>query len=562
MYSIFNLIIRWILRHLISLVLIIAVLIAANFIRKEFVAYQSLGYALQTLEVAEQSINTHRRASENDVLQRIGNTKSASFQALNIEINSINQEIKEKKLQQQNTGNLSTLLKKFPGISGVLENRKLEIEILLLVQARDYLMQLKGSIDGKNQLNTLQKTLSIANRQLINNERAQKRLKTLHPIATKNPAYYEFWTLSALEQTHTTLLSNKQVAERNFINRQKTSKPQLQPFEIDTSKLDQALEPLFKKIIAVKERAENNWFVMLSKQVSEVILIAVGILLLAILTPIVIKAVFYYILAPLAARRPAIRILPNSSGLLDEANVINPHDATPTKVSAVSLQLNISKNQELLIHPEYIQSSSMAGKKETKWFLSNALPISSLLSGMVALTRIRTDENELVVISATQDALNEVGLFTIQAGSAFVIQPRSLIGVLQQKDTPMQITRHWRLLSLHAWLTLQLRYLVFHGPVTLVVKGCRGVRVEKAGTGRRVSQAATIGFSANLQYSTTRCETFFPYLTSKQELLFDGFVGEYGYYIYEEMPYYGKSKGLTSRGLEGFTDSILKVMGI
>ena len=277
MYSIFNLIILWTLRHLISLVLIIVVLIAANFIRKEFVAYQSLGYALQTLEVAEQSINTHRRASENDVLQRIGNTKSASFQALNIEINSINQEIKEKKLQQQNTGNLSTLLKKFPGISGVLENRKLEIEILLLVQARDYLMQLKGSIDGKNQLNTLQKTLSIANRQLINNERAQKRLKTLHPIATKNPAYYEFWTLNDLEQTHTTLLSNKQVAERNFINRQKTSKPQLQPFEIDTSKLDQALEPLFKKIIAVKERAENNWFVMLSKQVSEVILIAVGI---------------------------------------------------------------------------------------------------------------------------------------------------------------------------------------------------------------------------------------------------------------------------------------------
>lgn len=562
MYSIFNLIIRWILRHLISLVLIIAVLIAANFIRKEFVAYQSLGYALQTLEVAEQSINTHRRASENDVLQRIENTKSASFQALNIEINSINQEIKEKKLQQQNTGNLSTLLKKFPGISGVLENRKLEIEILLLVQARDYLMQLKGSIDGKNQLNTLQKTLSIANRQLINNERAQKRLKTLHPIATKNPAYYEFWTLNDLEQGHKTLLTNMQVAKRNFLNRQETAKPQPQAFEIDTSKLDQAVEPLFSKIREDRERAENNWFVMLSKQVSEVILMAVGILLLAILTPIVIKAVFYYILAPLAARRPAIRILPNSSGLLDEANVINPHDATPTKVSAVSLQLNISKNQELLIHPEYIQSSSMAGKKDTKWFLSNALPISSLLSGMVALTRIRTDENELVVISATQDALNEVGLFTIQAGSAFVIQPRSLIGVLQQNDTPMQITRHWRLLSLHAWLTLQLRYLVFHGPVTLVVKGCRGVRVEKAGTGRRVSQAATIGFSANLQYSTTRCETFFPYLTSKQELLFDGFVGEYGYYIYEEMPYYGKSKGLTSRGLEGFTDSILKVMGI
>ncbi|MCK7502947.1 MAG: hypothetical protein MZV70_01815 [Desulfobacterales bacterium] len=31
-------------------------------------------------------------------------------------------------------------------------------------------------------------------------------------------------------------------------------------------------------------------------------------------------------------------------------------------------------------------------------------------------------------------------------------------------DRPMQITRHWRLGSLSAWLTLQLRYIVFHGP--------------------------------------------------------------------------------------------------
>jgi hypothetical protein len=563
MFSIVNKVIHWIIRHTLSLVVIVGVLMAANFIHKEYQAYQSSAVVLPTLENAEQSINTHRRTSENDILQRLANTKSASVQALNVEISSIDQEIKAKKLQQEKNGSLLTLLKKFQtvtSINGALENRKYEVEILLLVQARDYLIQLRAYIDGKNQLDKLQKALTIANEQLFKNEQAQSRLKTLHPIATKNPFYYEYQTLKDLEQAHKTLLSNRQVAEGNY--KQKTPKSAPNPFKMDTKRLDQALDPLFKKIAEEKERAANNWFVMLTKQVSEVIATAVWILLLAILTPIAIKAVFYYVLAPLAARRPAIQILPNSAGLLDETNFVNPHDATPTKVSAVSLQLNISKNQELLIHPEYIQSSSIAGKKDTKWFLSNLLPVSSLLSGMVALTRIRTDENESVVISATQDALSEVGLFTIQAGSAFVIQPRSLIGVLQQKDTPMQITRHWRLLSLHAWLTLQLRYLVFHGPATLIVKGCRGVRVEKAGTGRRISQAATIGFSANLQYSTTRCETFFPYLTSKQELLFDGFVGESGYYIYEEMPYYGKNEGLASRGLEGFTDSLLKVLGI
>ncbi|HPX89843.1 MAG TPA: hypothetical protein PL133_11295 [Methylophilaceae bacterium] len=123
---------------------------------------------LPTLENAEQSIHTHRRTSENDILQRLANTKSASVQALNVEISSIDQKIKEKKLQQENNGSLSTLLKKFQTVTsfnGALENRKCEVEILLLLQARDYLIQLRAYIDDKNQSDKLQKALTIAKEQ-------------------------------------------------------------------------------------------------------------------------------------------------------------------------------------------------------------------------------------------------------------------------------------------------------------------------------------------------------------------------------------------------------------
>ena len=116
------------------------------------------------------------------------------------------------------------------------------------------------------------------------------------------------------------------------------------------------------------------------------------------------------------------------------------------------------------------------------------------------------------MISATADPLSEVGVLALPAGCAIVLQPRSLVGVLQPRDRPLRITSHWRLGTLHGWLSLQLRYLVFHGPATLIVKGCRGVRIERAGDGRRINQAATLGFSANLRYSTTRAATFFPYL--------------------------------------------------
>ena len=181
---------------------------------------------------------------------------------------------------------------------------------------------------------------------------------------------------------------------------------------------------------------------------------------------------------------------------------------------------------------------------------------------MVALTRIRSTSYESIVISSMKDPLSEVGIISLPIGSAVAMQPRGLVGVLHRKDMPIRISRHWRLFSLNAWLTLQLRYLIFHGPAKLIVKGCRGIRVERAGTGRRIKQSATIGFSANLQYSTTRCETFTPYLMGKEELLDDSFAGDYGFYIYEEIPNFGKKSGITGRGLEGFTDSLLKVFGI
>jgi hypothetical protein len=254
--------------------------------------------------------------------------------------------------------------------------------------------------------------------------------------------------------------------------------------------------------------------------------------------------------------------LPNASGTIEGLGADSQNVGGATKISAVSQEIRVDANHELIIHPEYLQSSSVFGRKETKWLLSNAYPMSSLASGMVALTHIRAEESETVTVSATKDPLSEMGVLTIPKGSAIVLQPRNLVGVLQSVESTFRMIRLWRFSSPHAWLTLQLGYFVFHGPVDLIVKGCRGVRVEPSGTGRRINQAATIGFSANVKYSTFRCETFSSYLLGKQELLNDNFAGDDGFYVYEEMPNYNQRTGIAGRGLEGFTDSVLKIFGI
>jgi len=272
--------------------------------------------------------------------------------------------------------------------------------------------------------------------------------------------------------------------------------------------------------------------------------------------PPAFKACLYYVLAPLVCRMRPVRLIECGSS----ANVPRPDR------SAVSLEFVITPGQEILVHPDYLQSSSKPARKVTQWFLNSRLPISSIASGMCALMRINpeADTGTKVVVSSQKDAFGEVCAIELPADAALVAHPRSLAGVIKQDSDPVIITSHWRLFSVHAWLTLQLRYLVFNGPCTLIMKGCRGVRTEEPDPEkpRMINQASTIGFSANLEYQNTRCETFVSYLFGKESLFNDLFSGGPGRFVYEEMPNAGKKGGISGRGIEGVFDAVFKVFGI
>jgi uncharacterized protein (AIM24 family) len=283
---------------------------------------------------------------------------------------------------------------------------------------------------------------------------------------------------------------------------------------------------------------------------------ALWILAGLMLAPLLVKTLLYFVFAPLAARLAPIRVLPNAAAA-----------ALPTPTpSAVSLPCEVAAGEEILVHADFLQSSSQPAAKQTQWFLNWRLPFTSLASGMFILTRIRP-EGALptrVVVSAKNDAFGEVGSIRLPEGAAMVVQPRALAGVIKPVGPALRITRHWRLASLHAWLTLQLRYLVFHGPCTLVLKGSRGVRAERPqpGSPRLIDQSATLGFSANLEYRNTRSETFVAYLRGKESLFNDLFAGGPGVFVYEEMPAGGRRGGLLGRGIEGALDAALKTFGI
>lgn len=283
---------------------------------------------------------------------------------------------------------------------------------------------------------------------------------------------------------------------------------------------------------------------------------ALWILLAVTLSPIALKAVAYFGVAPAAARLRPVRLPPPQPGTGEPS----------ATASAVSIPVSVAHDEELFLHPDFLQTSSERAPKSTRWLLDPALPFTSLAAGLYALTRIGTPGREplTVTVSALRDPLAEVAKLTLPEGASMVVSPRAIAGVLAPTDRPLRITRHWRLGSLHAWLTMQLRFLVFHGPCTLVIRGCRGVRAERGSAvhPRVVNQDATLGFSTSLDYRNARCETFMAYLTGRESLFDDVFGGGAGLFILEELPAGQRGAGPLGRGLSGALDAALKALGI
>ena len=318
--------------------------------------------------------------------------------------------------------------------------------------------------------------------------------------------------------------------------------------------LNQSIE---QSTIFVKTSLVNR----LHQAVMQVLPTALILLLSIIFIPILLKLFQYFIVAPLVSRLPPIRVFAQTQ-TPPPAITVSSNSQQIGHVSSHSLTLKLSSQQELLVHPDYLQSFSKHAQKTTQWFLNARIPFSSWAAGLVTLVRLHSDQDETVQLAAMHNALEELVIINLPAGATLVCKPRCLAGVIKQREQAVKITRHWRLFNLHSWLTLQLRYLVFHGECQLIIKGHHGVILEHAGAARLIQQNATLGFSTDVAYSNYRCETFISYYLDKDSLFNDQFNGESGIYFYEQAPHDSRKAALVGKAVGGVWDAVLKVFGI
>lgn len=541
--------IRFIIRTLLSLLVIAVVLAGGRFLLDEGRVWRSSHGDLQTLTSARASVVASR-----DTMHSRATAQMA--QARNESLAQIDRRIAEVRAMQDHYGARSDksafslpLVGPNKFAERVSERFNDAVMAELLRQELAYLQQLKGVIESGRA--AAEHDYKQARAKLLAGQQEWNDLNQIDVFRLNHPELIS----GELETLRARLVRDQADyirARTHYENLAKSAPANRPRFAINQQALDAVTQDLTNRLEQARTAVTANWFARYVNPVIHVLPVAVVVLVSSFAAHFFIKVLFYYVLAPLAARRKPIQLeaMPAVQGVHASA-------------SAVSQDIHLEPGEELLILPEFLQSSSTAAVKNTRLVLDWSCLWTSIISGMVMLTRVRTSSrDDRVVVSSDVDAVSEIALVTIPAGAAMVFQPHGLVGVVYPSATPLKIDRRWRLFSAHAWLTLQLRYLVFRGPVTLIVKGTRGVRVEPAGQGRIISQFATLGFSAHLHYATVRSETFWPYYQNRAPLLQDKFEGSNGYYIYDETPRFGNRGGFSSRGLEGLADAVMKVFGI
>ena len=558
---------RFLLRHALQFALFIVILLAGRLLLAEWRAYSAGSEAIAALRQASSSAGTHGASLADTTTARVNALRHASHTAISARLAQVQSRLAALRARQQPS--LFTL--PLPDADTLAQHAQQEaarrVEIEVLAQEARYLLALQAALNGEDARQTLARLHAdhvLAYAALQENVRQRQLLEAQHPLAARLPGSDAHAQLSQLENAGRRLRASNLQAYNAWLAqraraRDATGAARPAPFAIDEQALAGALAPVQAAIAAGEAQLARNWIGRWRAPVMDVAPTAALLVLSAILLPVAIKAFFYFVLAPVAARLKPLSIA-RELQLAGSSLPLPPHGES--RISAVSQALQLRPGQRMLIHPEYLQSSPVSTRKRTQWLLDWRFPFTSLAAGMVALTRLDSDATASVTISASDDPLLEIAVVELPAGSALVFQPRGLVGLLCDAGQPLAISSHWRLGSLHAWLTLQLRFIVFRGPVTLIVRGCRGVRLERAGQGRSISQSATLGFTTDVLYSTLRSETFIPYLRGQQALLNDRFDGDNGVYLYEETPRHGKQPGKVGSWFEGLTDAILKVFGI
>jgi hypothetical protein len=302
---------------------------------------------------------------------------------------------------------------------------------------------------------------------------------------------------------------------------------------------DQRGDPRIKKQIGDKERqlddvetkqrkqadAQDSWAGWLVnqwgssreaalQQWSQVWLGLLGIVLLILLTPVILRTVAYFVLMPLVSR--AQKPLQLAAEPEHAAATLHASPAERT------LPIRLSAGEVLSARSEDVRP--VQGKVRSQLLYNWKAPFISYATGLHSLSRVTGDADGTEATLAASDDPNSYLMridFTDHPG--IVMRPKHVVGVM---GVPELETRwRWGIQSLATW---QVRYIMFAGTGSLIVQGSGSVEATSPGhRATKMDQHLMMGFDSRLTARINRTEVFWPYLRGKAPLVDDEFTGPY-----------------------------------
>jgi len=371
---------HWLGKQFMSLLVIILILIVGGYLYSGIQSYLKSSEQMNSLETGRSSLKDLQIELEAQAKRQVESIDKKSRETLDRRIAEIDRAINGLESQRH-----TDLERKIAFVKGdFAEDFAVDLRIDLLKQEREHLVQAKAAIDrvealvkGRAELERLRIVSRSVYGQLLQVRHQIDVLVRDSPYQSKIPGTEAHQNLGFLQDQDNKLLQQNQNASDAYwsLNRslsvlEKTQKlPLFVPTRTAYEKINADLQ---EKIAQKKVELVENWISRYVDPALSVLPTALLILVASVLSPLVIKGVFYYVIAPLAAGRKPIRLAAESNGDIHFAR----HATTDGRnTSSVSMATTVSRDEELLVHPEYLRSTAENSVKSTKWLLNNGYPV-------------------------------------------------------------------------------------------------------------------------------------------------------------------------------------------
>jgi predicted nucleic acid-binding Zn-ribbon protein len=235
----------------------------------------------------------------------------------------------------------------------------------------------------------------------------------------------------------------------------------------------------------------------------------VGLFVALIAAPYVLRAVLYWVVAPLVTRARPL--------------TFRPSKAAPESVSAVAhpsvrtARVRVPAGTTLRVRPDRLRQVPR-GASRTRFFLPAELPLQSWVLGFFGWTEVEgTAEADLALTLAAsgEDAADSYLVrVDLREHPGLVIHPQHVVAV----SDGLELFARWRF-AWHALAMGQLRYIQLRGTGTVWLEGYGDVVGGEAGVVESHQDAsAYLGWDQRLHLRMCRRETAYPYLLGQVPL--------------------------------------------